>query len=194
MTDRLEEIDWPVTTRRLLLRRATEGDAETTWPFRRIPEVTRWMTAGPTTFEAYRERFVDAERLPKTLIIERDGDVVGDLFLQVQDAWAQAEVADQAKLVEAEIGWCVHPDHGGRGVATEGAAELLRLCFDVLGLRRVHATCFEDNVASWRVMEKLGMRREMHATRDSLLRTGEWADVVMYAILAEEWQEHREGM
>jgi hypothetical protein len=37
-------------------------------------------------------------------------------------------------------------------------------------------------------MEKLGMRREMHTTRDALLRTGEWADGLMYAILAEEWR------
>ena len=188
MTDRLDEIDWPVATRRLVLRRATEEDAETTWPFRRIPEVTRWMTAGPTTFEAYRERFLDSERLPRTLIIERDGLVVGDLMLRVQDAWAQAEVADQAKDREAEIGWCVHPDHGRQGIATEGARELLRLCFEDLGLRRVSANCFVDNVASWRVMEKLGMRREMHTRKDALLRTGEWADGLMYAILAEEWR------
>ena len=54
-------------------------------------------------------------------------------------------------------------------------------------MHRVTATCFVDNVASWRVMEKLDMRREMHTTRDALLRTGEWADTYMYAILAEEW-------
>jgi len=114
--------------------------------------------------------------------------VVGDLMVHVRDAWAQAEVAEQAKGVEAEIGWCVHPEHGRQGIATEGARELLRLCFVDLGLRRVTANCFVDNVASWRVMEKLGMRREMHTTKDSLLRSGEWADSYMYAILAEEWR------
>jgi len=187
--DRLDEISWPVRTERLLLRRATTDDAGTTWPFRRIPEVTRWMTAGPTTFEAYRERFLDPDRLSKTLVIERDGEVVGDLMLQVRDAWAQAEVADRAKDVEAEIGWCVSPEHSRQGIATEGAAELLRLCFEVLRLHRVSASCFVDNVASWHLMEKLGMRREMHTKKDALLRTGEWADGLMYAILAEEWRE-----
>ena len=189
MTDRLDEIDWPVRTRRLLIRRATPEDAVTTWEFRRVPGVTQWMTADPRTFEAYRERFVDPDRLPKTLVVERDGEVVGDLMLRVRDAWAQAEVADQAKLVEAEIGWCVSPAHGRQGIATEGAAALLRLSFDVLGLHRVSANCFAGNVASWRVMEKLGMRREMHTTKDALLRTGEWADGLMYAILAEEWHD-----
>lgn len=191
MTDPLDAIGWPLRTDRLLVRRAVAEDAEATWVFRRIPEVTRWMTAAPDTFEAYRERFVDADRLAKTLLVERDGVVVGDLMVHVRDAWAQAEVAEQAKDVEAEIGWCVHPEHGRQGIATEGARELLRLCFADLGLRRVTANCFVDNVASWRVMERLGMRREMHTTRDSLLRSGEWADSYMYAILAEEWRADR---
>jgi RimJ/RimL family protein N-acetyltransferase len=187
MTDRLDEIAWPVRTDRLLVRRAAAEDVEATWVFRRIPEVTAWMTAAPDTLEAYRERFVDPDRLTKTLVVERDGIVVGDLMLHVRDAWAQAEVAEQAKDAEAEIGWCVHPDHGRQGIATEGARALMRLCFEDLGVHRVTATCFVDNAASWRVMEKLDMRREMHTTRDALLRSGEWADTYMYAILAEEW-------
>ena len=94
------------------------------------------------------------------------------------DAWAQAEVADQAKARQAEIGWVMAPEHGGQGYGTEGAAELLRICFEDLGLRRVIALCFADNVASWRIMEKLGMRREEHAVRDSLHRSRGWLDGV----------------
>jgi RimJ/RimL family protein N-acetyltransferase len=48
----------------------------------------------------------------------------------------------------------------------------------------VVARCFSDNEASWRLMERLGMRRELHAVRASLHRSGEWLDVYGYAMLA----------
>jgi RimJ/RimL family protein N-acetyltransferase len=68
---------------------------------------------------------------------------------------------------------------------------LLRICFVELGLRRVYAQCFADNAPSWRIMEKLGMRREAHNLRESLHRSGQWLDGMAYAILAEEWREGR---
>jgi RimJ/RimL family protein N-acetyltransferase len=66
--------------------------------------------------------------------------------------------------------------------------EVLRVCFDQLGLRRVVAGCFAGNVASWRLMERVGMRREQHSVRDALHRSGEWMDGYGYALLAEEWR------
>ena len=50
------------------------------------------------------------------------------------------------------------------------------------------ANCFAANEPSWRLMERLGMRREAHAVRDSLHRSGEWMDGLTYALLAEEWR------
>ena len=60
-------------------------------------------------------------------------------------------------------------------------------------LHRVTAGCFADNVASWRVMEKLGMRREQHGVRDSWHAELGWIDGFTYAILAEEWATRRAG-
>jgi RimJ/RimL family protein N-acetyltransferase len=185
--DPLDAVAWPVRTERLLLRRALAQDAEATWAYRRRPEVSRWITQAPATLEEYREYFGKPERLAKTLIAERDGAVVGDLMLLVEDAWAQAEVRDQARRVQAELGWSLHPDSTGRGYATEAVRELIRRCFEDLGLRRVTANCFADNVASWRLMERVGMRRELYAVRESLHRSGQWLDGMGYALLAEEW-------
>ncbi len=114
--------------------------------------------------------------------------MIGDLMLRIEDAWAQTEVADRARGVQAELGWVLDPVHSGQGFGTEAVRELLRLCFDELGVRRVVANCFADNEASWRLMERLGMRREQHAVRESLHRTGEWLDVFGYALLADEWR------
>ena len=187
-TSRLDEIAWPVRTERLSLRPAVVADVDATWRVRRIDSVVQWLTAAPTDREEYRARFEDPGRLAKTLVVELDGEVIGDLMLAIEDAWSQAEVADRARGVQAELGWCIDPAYGGRGYATEAVRALVRLCFEDLGLRRVTANCFADNVSSWRLMERLGMRREMHTLRESLHRSGEWLDGLGYALLADEWR------
>ncbi|MDQ4090204.1 MAG: GNAT family N-acetyltransferase [Actinomycetota bacterium] len=60
-------------------------------------------------------------------------------------------------LPAVEVGWRLHPDHWGRGLATEGGAASLRYGFEELGLDRIIAIAMPDNVASLRVMAKLGM-------------------------------------
>jgi RimJ/RimL family protein N-acetyltransferase len=187
MSKSRDTIAWPVRTERLALRPATLEDLEATWRFRKLESVSQWITRAPATLEAYREQFENAERLVNTLVIELDGEVVGDLMLRVEDAWAQIEVADQARGVQAELGWTLHPDYAGRGYATEAVQGLIRLCFDDLGLRRVIANCFADNEASWRLMERVGMRRELYSVAESLHRSGEWLDGMGYALLADEW-------
>jgi RimJ/RimL family protein N-acetyltransferase len=191
MTRSLAGIAWPIRTARLRLRAATPDDAEDTWEFRRRDDVARWLTRAPATFEEHRRRFLEPDSLRKTIVVELDGEVIGDLMLQVEDAWTQAEVAQQGRGVQAELGWVLHPRHGGQGYATEAVTELLRICFDELGLRRVAASCFAANESSWRLMERVGMRREVHAVRDSLHRSGEWLDGMGYALLAEEWRRVR---
>jgi RimJ/RimL family protein N-acetyltransferase len=187
----IDDVDWPIRTERLVLRPATVEDAEATWRFRRLESVGQWLTRAPQTPEEHRSRFIDAESLAKSLIVELDGEVIGDLMVDIGDAWAQAEVADRARGVQADLGWVFHPGAGGRGLATEAVREVLRICFEELGLRRVTAECFAANESSWRLMERLGMRREAHSVRDALHRSGEWLDGYAYALLADEWRSSR---
>lgn len=184
----LDAATWPARTDRLALRPATLDDLDATWAFRRLEDVSRWLTRAPTTLEEYRTRFEDPDSIAQTLVVELDGRVIGDLMLKVEDAWAQAEVAERARGVQAELGWVLHPDHSGQGYATEAVRELVRLCFEDLELRRVTANCFAANDASWRLMERVGMRRELYTVRESLHRSGQWLDGIGYALLADEWR------
>ena len=181
-----EAVSWPVRTARVTLRPAVADDLAATWEYRRLPEVSRWLTRAPATPEEYREQFLDPERLARTIVVELQGEVIGDLMLKVEDAWAQAEVADRARGTQAELGWVLHPEHAGHGYATEAVRALIDLAFDDMGLRRVTAGCFAANEASWRLMERVGMRRETVTVRESLHRSGEWLDGMGYALLADE--------
>lgn len=86
----------------------------------------------------------------------------------------------------ADFGYTLNRRHWKNGYATEGARALLNVAFVSLGLHRVWATCDARNRASYRVLEKLGMRREAAFQKD-VLQKGEWRDSYLYAILAEEW-------
>lgn len=183
----LGTLDWPVHTERLLLRRAAGDDVDATWAFRRLPEVQEWLGAATSTYQAYRERYLREERLADQVIVERDGQVIGELMLKIQDGWAQDEVAEWAQGGQGELGWTFDPAFGGQGYATEAVRALIDLCFGPLGLRRIHAGCFFDNQRSWRLMERLGMRREQHTVKDSLHSTRGWLDGLSYALLADEW-------
>jgi len=193
-------LDRALRTERLVLRAATEEDAEPTWRYRRLDSVNQWLTGGTPTFEEYRTKFTDPSRLATTLVVELmgdtggdrrgnpGGDLIGDLMLRREDAWSQGEVSVEARGAQAELGWVLDPAHTGAGYATEAVRELLRYSFHELGLHRVVATAFLDNEPSWRLMERLGMRRELQAVGDALHRSGRWLDTVAYAILADEWR------
>jgi RimJ/RimL family protein N-acetyltransferase len=91
---------------------------------------------------------------------------------------------------QGEIGWSFHPDVQGRGLATEGAREMLRLGLEDMGLHRIVAGCDPRNVASLRVMQHLGMRREAHFVESEFLK-GEWIGEIVCALLEAEWRARR---
>jgi [ribosomal protein S5]-alanine N-acetyltransferase len=84
------------------------------------------------------------------------------------------------------IGYSLAQQYCGHGYATEAASSLLWFGFESLGLHRISATTDVRNFASWRVMEKLEMRREGHF-RENVWQRGQWRDSFLYAILAHEW-------
>lgn len=183
-----ERVTWPVRTERLLIRPPGAADLPRLYEIRSAPGVAQWLTGAPASLEDYVERYGTPERFATTLVVEAEGTLVGDLFCSVESPWSQAEARDAARHTLAAMGWVVDPAYAGRGYATEGAAALLRICFEDLGVRRVVAGAFADNAASVRVMEKIGMRIEGRGVRDSLHRDLGWLDGVSAAILAEEWQ------
>lgn len=187
MVTTLLDLDWPVRTDRLLVRPAVAADTAATRAIRARPDVSRWLTSAVGDPASYATRFVEPERLGRTLVVERAGVLVGDLMLRLEDGWAQAEVAGSARDCQAELGWVLDPQHQGVGLGTEMVEALLGVAFDGLGLRRVTAGCFADNLASWRLMERVGMRREQAMVAESLHRDLGWVDSYGYALLASEW-------
>lgn len=186
----LADLDWPRRTERLTIRPVQERDVDEVWSYRSLPEVTRWLGRRPRDRDDLAASLLADPEEP-ALVVELEGRVVGDLMVRVGDGWAQSDVREQAVRSQAELGWVLAPAVQGRGLAREVVTELLDVCFVGLGVRRVTAVCFADNEPSWRLMEKLGMRREGHSVQDALHADLGWLDGYTYAILATEWPRPR---
>ncbi|GIN87134.1 ribosomal-protein-serine acetyltransferase [Heyndrickxia sporothermodurans] len=86
-----------------------------------------------------------------------------------------------------EIGWVFNPKYYNKGYASEAAKAVLKYGFEELKLHRIIATCQPQNPPSYRVMEKIGMRREGYFKK-CIPHDNEWWDEYYYAILEEEWK------
>ena len=91
---------------------------------------------------------------------------------------------------QGSIGWTIGKADEGRGYVTEAASALLDHLFCDVGFHRVYAMTSPRNAKSYRLMERLGMRREAHY-RQNCFVDGTWGDEYVYAILAAEWAERR---
>ena len=181
------EPEYPIRTKRLLLRPYARADVDAVYAYQRLPEVHRYL---------YTEPRGRAE--VEALVAERAG--AGALTGPGQPLNLVADLADTGQLVgdcvlfwhsqeheQGEIGYTLNPAYHGRGLATEAATALLRLGFDGLALHRVTGRLDARNVASARVLERAGLRREAHLIENEFVK-GEWTDELIYAILRREWE------
>ncbi|HUI05830.1 MAG TPA: GNAT family N-acetyltransferase [Verrucomicrobiae bacterium] len=86
----------------------------------------------------------------------------------------------------AEMGYWIGKPYWNRGYCTEAARAVLQYAFDELRLNRVFAHHFSHNIASGRVMQKLGMRHEGRR-RQHVKKWGQFIDSEMYGILRNEF-------
>ena len=101
----------------------------------------------------------------------------------------RAEITRNVSEESAMIGWMLVKSAWGKGYATEIAKALIGYCFEELRVHRVYALCHPGNTASWKVMEKCGMRREAHFIKKCRYSKAEgvrWEDELEYAVLRPE--------
>ncbi len=152
-------MDLYLETERLTLRRFTPDDADLLIELDSDPAVMRYLTGGAaTTAEEVRERL-----LPYILsVYERWNGDFGLFAAHARDSgdfvgWFHLLPEHEAPQKGVELGYRLRQAEWGKGYATEGARGLVDKCFAELDVRRVWAATMTVNVASQRVMEKIGM-------------------------------------
>lgn len=172
----------PIFTERLILRQFTYNDIQDIIEIVSHPSVARItnIEANESEVKKYIDKQESYQPFEKDkyydLAIERkkDGKVIGLLGLMCENH------------KQGLIGWALGVDYRGNGYVTEGAKSLITYGFSELDLHRIYAKTSNINTASWKVMERVGMRKEARL-REAEFRDGDWIDVLIYAILADEW-------
>lgn len=180
-------VPWPVRTQRASLRPVSADDVDDVLRHRSLPEVAEFLSRGPLDRTEVAERIASAaaRRQPGHpepllgLVIEVDGAVVGDAMIRMEP--------DDNGMWVAVLGYAVHPDFAGQGLATEVAEELVHLSFAHLGAAMVQAEVFVPNHASQRVLEKVGLRRVAGKAAGSDGDGRPRLDDLVYAVTAAEW-------
>jgi [ribosomal protein S5]-alanine N-acetyltransferase len=144
---------FPIVTARLRLRPLAQRDLDALAEVYLHPLVMRWI--GPHTREdVAREIALQLEHQTSLgwsfwAVEDRNTDrVIGDCGLQPLEH----------RGPEVELGYDLHPDAWGRGLASEAARAVLQQAFGPLSIDRVVAVVKPDHVASQRVLEKVGLR------------------------------------
>ena len=156
-----------LVTERLALRELTEDDAENLLALDSDPEVMRFLGPMETDLAVHqnwlRERaipyYADHPGFGFFAAIEKaTGDFCGWFILRPALHYRFAAEAGFTER-DVEIGYRLRHEKWGRGYATEGAKALMHHAFTELDVPCAVAIALKTNVASWRVMEKIGLTR-----------------------------------
>ncbi len=181
----------PLKTERMILRKFTQDDFEAVHSYASVPENIIYMMWGPNTQDETRAfihmAISKAEETPcmnyqYAAVLKDNGKLIGACNLALSGD-------------EAEIGWILHRDYWKQGYGPEMGRAMLKLGFEELHLHRIIAHCDAENYGSYRVMEKIGMRREglfIEGRPANKLSNKKYGDELTYAILKEEWDVLKE--
>jgi RimJ/RimL family protein N-acetyltransferase len=175
-----------VDTPRLILRNFQAEDATDLFAYLQNPTVSCFLSL---KLEHIDSAIAEAKKRSMSddyiaVCVKDEGTLVGDLFaIREEDTFS--------------VGWNFNPAFGGRGFASEAAYALFSFLFKVKGARRLYAYVEDDNTASQRLCERLGMRlegefKEFVSFRNANDGSPIYENTFQYAILRKEWDVKRE--
>lgn len=172
-------------TERLILRSFRAEDGEALHAYLSREEVVRFEP-----YEVYDEASSKAEAVRRAddpafwaVCMKDSGRLIGNLYFQQQNP---------PEFHTWELGYVFNSDFHGHGYAEEACRELLSYGFGTLGIRRVTAHCDPENHPSWRLLERLKLRREGYMQQTGYFKhdtegNPKWHDTYAYGLLASEW-------
>ena len=170
-------------TERLSIRPFEVEDKEDIFEIYEDEETCRFLLHEPWTdrdrdrdghFERKRNQRSLGQKSSLSLAVLADDKVIGDIAI-----W----YTDMKETVE--IGYAFNKNYSGFGYASEALSAVVRSLFRDYAIHRIQANMDARNLASAKLCERIGMRREAHFIQDYWSK-GEWTDSYIYALLEED--------
>jgi RimJ/RimL family protein N-acetyltransferase len=174
----------PLATERLLLREFRAEDAGDLFDYLSDPQTYRFEPGEPIDRSQAANQAAGMAASPDFWAVElkTSAKMIGQIYLKQ---------IEPLELLTCELGYILSPAFQRQGYASEATRALVSHVLTAGGMHRVVAHCHPDNVASWKLLEKIGFRREGLLRQNVFFRrdaAGEpiWTDTTVYARLAAE--------
>ena len=177
------EMDVSMETERLLLRRFVPDDWQELFEYLSQESICKYQPYDAITEEAAMNEATYRSRDHYWAVCLKGNEkLIGDVYFRT---W---------KYGVWEIGYVINEKYQKNGFATEAVEALIDDAFKYKGAHRIEARCDPRNTASWKILERLGFRREGHLLQDTCFKCDEknlpiWTDTFIYGILATEWRK-----
>lgn len=173
-------------TKRLHIRPVSLEDTKSMFMYRSDSGTNRYLSLIPESVDDVSDfinRTSKEINVPGTwfqfVIVELDsGSLIGDIGIHFLET--------DSENMQVEIGYTLNKNYRGKGYATEALTKVIDYLINDLNKHRIIASIDPTNTDSIRLIERLGFRKEAHYIK-SLFFHGEWVDDLIYAILANEW-------
>ena len=162
----------------------SEAEVPAVFALHALAEVAAFNTIGAPENEASTRAILAQKLDPENkdhlgwALYDKENSFIGEIGL----------IFAPKRFKKAEISYTIHPDHWGKGYATEAAKKVIEQAFNRFLLHRIEAGVAVQNEKSIRVLEKLGMKREGRH-RDILPLISGWSDNFSYALLLSEYKQ-----
>ena len=177
-----------IQSERLYMRPFRDEDAEAMFEYHSDPDTCRYIPWNVRTIEEVRTSITENK---KAFSLREEGDYLSLALIRKSDDQLIGQMNSMYRSTEhqkAEFGYVINPRFGGQGYASEASRALVTALFDSGLFHRVIANIDVRNTPSWKLVERIGMRREAHYIQDYWFK-GEWTDSYIYAILKSEWPD-----
>lgn len=178
------EMRQPIRTERLIVRPFRAADAADLYAYLSNPQTYIYEPGEPITMSLAGVVAADMATSPDFWAVEvaAIGKQIGQLYLKQ---------IEPLELLTCELGYIFNPAYQRQGYAAEAAAALVAHAFTVRRMHRIYAHCNPENIASWKLLERIGFRREGLLRQNIFFRRNAsgaplWTDTFVYARLAEE--------
>jgi [ribosomal protein S5]-alanine N-acetyltransferase len=178
--------------KKIILRPLQKEDAQDIYLYANDKKVVRWVINIPHPYPKKAAVIFIKKSIQK--MKKKDAYPFGIIDLETQRVIGIVEIMKiDWKNKNFELGYWLGRKYWSKGIMTEAAQLALCYAFFALKLHRASARCFDKNVASARVMEKIGMKPEGRL-REEKYRYGKWHNILHYGILKREFKRKYKGM
>ncbi|GAB3535547.1 GNAT family N-acetyltransferase [Pontibacter brevis] len=173
-----------IETQNLLLRKVTLSDAEDVFAFTSDSRTSERLTWEPHKDVDHTRNFL------RSLIEKYEQNVAAQWAVCLRSTNKVIGFCGFINYHEehkkGEVAYVLSPEHWGKGYLTEGLNAIIQHCFTFFDFNRIEAKCEADNIASEKVMQKVGMKSEGYMRR-YIIRKGNVHDYKLYSIIKEDY-------